>query len=165
MLGKPHPLFIYPQFLNNQTTPIIAFHFPEESKAEKYNTMLRPQRESFVIQVTSSCEALHHQNPQAGSTVSPKLNFSAMKLFNRFRKILMRLLFSLPSRGSSASSTGMANSGPKNCDKFEPPKTSCSSYYSSHSHYNEAIADCIEFFNKSSSQEGILDGCNSDVMV
>lgn len=122
------------------------------------NTMHRPQRESFVIQVRG-CEALLHQ----ANTVSPKLNFSAMKLFNRFRKILMRLLFSLPSRGSSATS-GMANSGSKNCDKFEPPKTSCSSYYSSHSHYNEAIADCIEFFNKSS-QEGIMDGRKSDVMV
>lgn len=130
--------------------------------------MHRPQRESFAIQVRG-CEALQdHQPPQAQAqadqpTVSPKfISFSAMKLFDRFRKILMRLLFSLPSRGSS--STSGAPSRQKNCDRFEPPKTSCSSYYSSHSHYNEAIADCIEFFNKSS-QDGVLDGRKSDVMV
>ncbi|XWS14469.1 hypothetical protein CRYUN_Cryun35bG0012100 [Craigia yunnanensis] len=85
-----------------------------------------------------------------------------MKLFNRFRKVLMRPLFSLPSGGSSATSSMATNQ--KNCDRFDPPKTSCSSYYSSHSHYTEAIADCIEFFNKSS-QEGILDGRKSNVLV
>ncbi|XP_041016650.1 uncharacterized protein LOC121259209 [Juglans microcarpa x Juglans regia] len=124
--------------------------------------MHRPQRESFVIQLLSGREAL----PDQASTVPPKFNFSdQMKLFNSFRKILMRLLFSLPSRGSSAAS-GMA-ARQKNCDtnvSHEPPKTSCSSYYSSHSHYNEAIADCIEFFNKSS-QDGILDSRKSDVQV
>jgi hypothetical protein len=156
--------------LHHQTTPIIALHFPEASKGG--NTMHRPQRHSFAIQVRG-CEALqdHHQPPQAQAqadqlTVSPKfISFSAMKLFDRFRKILMRLLFSLPSRGSSSTSAGAA-SRQKNCDRFEPPKTSCSSYYSSHSHYNEAIADCIEFFNKSS-QDGVLDGDGrkSDVMV
>lgn len=121
--------------------------------------MHRPQRErerereSFVIQVRGC---------STSTSVSPKFsNFSAMKLFDRFRKILMRLLFSLPSRGSSSSASGGRQ---KNCDGFEPPKTSCSSYYSSHSHYNEAIADCIEFFNKSS-QDGVLDGRKSDVMV
>ncbi|PPD84326.1 hypothetical protein GOBAR_DD18734 [Gossypium barbadense] len=86
-----------------------------------------------------------------------------MKLFNRFRKILVWLLFSLPSAGSSGTSSVAPKQ--KNCDRFEPPKTSCSSsYYSSHSHYTEAISDCIEFFNKSS-QEGSLDGPKSDVSV
>ncbi|XWS25901.1 hypothetical protein CRYUN_Cryun27aG0107200 [Craigia yunnanensis] len=85
-----------------------------------------------------------------------------MKLFNRFRKILTRLLFSIPSGGSSGTSS-MATKQ-KNSDRFDPPKTSCSSYYSSQSHYTEAIADCIEFFNKSS-QEGFLDGRKSDVLV
>ncbi|KAF9686729.1 hypothetical protein SADUNF_Sadunf02G0019700 [Salix dunnii] len=42
-------------------------------------------------------------------------------------------------------------------ERFAPPETSCCSHYSSHSYYSEAIADCIEFFSKSS-QEGILDG-------
>ena len=121
-----------------------------------------PQRESFVIQVRSSSETLLQDHTPQASSLSPKLNFSAMKLFNRFRKILMRLLFSLPSGGSSGTSS-MATKQ-KNCDRFDPPKTSCSSYYSSHSHYTEAIADCIEFFNKSS-QEGILDGRKSDVWV
>ncbi|XP_031283154.1 uncharacterized protein LOC116141821 [Pistacia vera] len=82
-----------------------------------------------------------------------------MKLFNRFRKILMKLIFFFPSPSSSNSSSRQ-----KACDKYDPPKTSCSSYYSSHSHYSEAIADCIEFFNKSS-QEGVLDGRKSDVWV
>ncbi|GMI90679.1 hypothetical protein like AT1G75717 [Hibiscus trionum] len=73
-----------------------------------------------------------------------------MKLFHRFRKFLMRFLFSpLPSGGCSGKSSSKQN----NSDVFDPPKISCSSYYSSHSHYTEAIADCIEFFNKSS-QEG-----------
>ncbi|KAE8701899.1 hypothetical protein F3Y22_tig00110505pilonHSYRG00543 [Hibiscus syriacus] len=87
-----------------------------------------------------------------------------MKLFHRFRKFLMRLLFSsLPSGGSSGKSS-TASSKQNNSDRFDPPKVSCSSYYSSHSHYTEAIADCIEFFNKSS-QEGILEGRKSDVWV
>ncbi|XVF73900.1 hypothetical protein PTKIN_Ptkin13bG0017800 [Pterospermum kingtungense] len=89
----------------------------------------------------------------------PTSLFSLMKLFNRFRKILMRLSFSLPSAGSSGSSSSMATKQ-NNCDRIDPPKTSCSSYYSSHSHYSEAIADCIEFFNKSSQ-----DGRKSDVWV
>ncbi|XP_059635675.1 uncharacterized protein LOC132277850 [Cornus florida] len=85
-----------------------------------------------------------------------------MKLFDRFRKILMRFIFSLPPRGTSQANT--TGPGRRSCDKPDPPKTSCSSYYSSNSHYNEAIADCIEFFNKSS-QEGFLNGRKSDVMV
>ncbi|GKU90090.1 hypothetical protein SLEP1_g4131 [Rubroshorea leprosula] len=125
--------------------------------------MYRPQRESFVIQVRESQEAEKTLEDQTHRV----LNFSAMKLFNRFRKILMRLVFSVPSRGSSSSSSATSNmvSGrQKNSDRFDPPKTSCSSYYSSNSHYTEAIADCIEFFNKSS-QEGVMEGRKSDVWV
>ncbi|KAE8682136.1 WEB family protein [Hibiscus syriacus] len=89
----------------------------------------------------------------------------AMKLFNRFRKFLMRLLFSsLPSGGSSCSKSSSASPKQNNSDRFDPPKLSCSSYYSSHSHYTEAIADCIEFFNKSS-LDGILEAPKSDVWV
>ncbi|KAL2241963.1 UNVERIFIED_CONTAM: AP-2 complex subunit sigma [Sesamum indicum] len=61
----------------------------------------------------------------------------------------MRLILpGVPARGGSAAAAPRRRS----CDGgAEPPKTSCSSYYySSNSHYNEAIADCIEFFNKSS---------------
>ncbi|KAJ9186459.1 hypothetical protein P3X46_002029 [Hevea brasiliensis] len=122
--------------------------------------MHRPQRDSFVIQIRATAELLNHHQPAAASVSSSKLNFSAMKLFNRFRKILMRLLFSFPSHhGTSGTSSKQ-----KNCERFDPPKTSCSSYYSSQTHYSEAIADCIEFLNKSS-QEGILDGRKSDVLV
>lgn len=111
-------------------------------------------KEGFVvIQINSASEEAFEQIPQQPRT---KLNLSAMKLFQRFRKIFMRLVFSVPSRGSS-------DSKHKVSDRFEPPKTSCSSYYSSYSHYNEAIADCIEFFNKSS-QDGVLDSRKSDVV-
>lgn len=145
---------------------MIAVHFPEgiwqasqERKRLITMSIRRPQtqRESFVIQVRAATD--HQQEVPQNKT----LNFSAMKLFNRFRKILMRLLFSFPSHGTSASTSSTASKH-KACDKYEPPKTSCSSYYSSHSHYSEAIADCIEFFNKSS-QEGILDGRKSDAWV
>ncbi|GMN35773.1 hypothetical protein TIFTF001_005507 [Ficus carica] len=120
-------------------------------------------RESLVIRVEETAPQTLQQHSNY-NVVSPNLtNFSTMKLFNRFRKLLMRLIFSLPSRGSSSAAQGMTPRH-RNCDRFEPPKTSCSSFYSSHSHYNEAIADCIEFFNKSS-QEGILEGRKSDVLV
>ncbi|XAR61664.1 hypothetical protein NMG60_11016146 [Bertholletia excelsa] len=108
--------------------------------------MSRNQKESFVI----------HVKPGSEPTVSsPKyFNFSAMKLFDRFRRIVIRFVFGSP-----------ATAGPRRpCERFEPPKTSCSSYYSSSSHYNEAIDDCIEFFNKSA-REGVLCGRRSDVMV
>ncbi|KAF6166517.1 hypothetical protein GIB67_012555 [Kingdonia uniflora] len=84
-----------------------------------------------------------------------------MKLFDRFRKFFLRFIFSsIPSRTSSIQSSS-DRSG------HEPPKTSCSSYqHSLNSHYNEAIADCIEFFNKSS-QEGTAAGGSwkADVLV
>ncbi|KAG8377912.1 hypothetical protein BUALT_Bualt08G0082900 [Buddleja alternifolia] len=94
-----------------------------------------------------------------------------MKLLERFRKIIMRFILpGFPSRGggSPASESGHAAAPRRrSCDRtVEPPKTSCSSYsyYSSNSHYNEAIADCIEFFNKSS-QDGVFNGRKSDVMM
>ncbi|KAF8410456.1 hypothetical protein HHK36_002985 [Tetracentron sinense] len=68
----------------------------------------------------------------------------------------MRFVFSIPSRTSS---TMVLRQRPG--ERPDPPKTSCSSYYSCNSHYTEAVADCIEFFNKSS-QEGILDARKSD---
>ncbi|XP_020411032.1 uncharacterized protein LOC18793073 [Prunus persica] len=157
---------------------MIAFHFPERTKTE--NTMQPRERDhssSFIIQVGDHQQFHHHHQFDHHHHQPPKLNLSAMKLFNRFRKIIMRLLFSIPSRSataSSSSSSGATSSTPRqrnstSCDRFfEPPKTSCSSYYSSHSHYNEAIADCIEFFNKSSSstQEDMLDfDPQSSVMV
>ncbi|KAL7117486.1 hypothetical protein ACP275_03G074200 [Erythranthe tilingii] len=78
-----------------------------------------------------------------------------MRLLDRFRKIIMRFIFpgGLPTRGRGSPAAPRRSS----CDRaaVETPKTSCSSssynYYSSNSHYSEAIADCIEFFNKSSS--------------
>ncbi|KAL5845284.1 hypothetical protein ACOSQ4_011242 [Xanthoceras sorbifolium] len=135
------------------------------------------QRESFVtIQIKGTTIATTTSESSQATTTSNKPNFSVMKIFNRFRKILMRLIFSFPSSHGSSASTSSSNmaanySKQKTCDRssYDPPKTSCSSYYSSQSHYSEAIADCIEFFNKSSSssseQEGILDGRNSDVLV
>lgn len=129
-------------------------------------------RESFVIQVRgeeSSLGRLPPNHSRASSSITaPKLNPSSMKLFNRFRKIIMRLVFpGFPPRSSSASPVVGASRNRNSCDKPDPPKSSFSSYYSSQSHYNEAIADCIEFFNKSSSsQEGFSDGRRrSDVMV
>ncbi|XP_014500908.2 uncharacterized protein LOC106761849 [Vigna radiata var. radiata] len=118
------------------------------------NNALRGTENFVVIQIRGATEeASLEQTPQS----PPKFNnLSAMKLFQRFRKIFMRLVFSVPSRRSK-------DSKHKVSDRFEPPKTSCSSYYSSYSHYNEAIADCIEFFNKSA-QDGIFDGRKSDVV-
>ena len=117
----------------------------------------RPLTESFIIQVRSGEE----------EAASPKLNLSAMKIFNRFRKIIMKLLFSMPSSSSAPTQHGMSSGTPRkrnstSCDRFEPPKTSCSSYYSSHSHYNEAISDCIEFFNRSSQDDPEAGGMISD---
>ncbi|XP_065880454.1 uncharacterized protein [Euphorbia lathyris] len=101
------------------------------------------QAHSFVIQITPD---IH----QSSSSSSASSSLSAMKLFNRFRKILMRILFSFPSNSKSSERGG---SKQHSCERYDPPKTSCSSYYSSQSHYSEAIADCIEFFNKSSQEQ------------
>lgn len=159
------------------THMIIALQFPEGIwKTIRSDTMYRPcerdDHERFVViqvpDTSSSTEAFKklYPQPQISSTT---LNFSAMKLFNRFRKIVTRLIFSFPSshhhNTSSSSSSGKTRQ--KNCDRFDLPKTSCSSYYSSHSHYDEAIADCIEFFNKSA-QDGninILDDPKSPVFL
>ncbi|GMI82488.1 hypothetical protein HRI_001918200 [Hibiscus trionum] len=122
---------------------------PQNQNYFKIHNMHIPQSESFYIQVRgSSTETLRQVSTLQLQT---NLNLSAMNLFTRFRKLLMRFLFSLPSGKSSGTSSSVVPKQ-KNCDRFEPPKTSCSSYYSSHSHYTEAIADCIEFFNKSSQQ-------------
>ncbi|XAR64191.1 hypothetical protein NMG60_11024439 [Bertholletia excelsa] len=119
------------------------------------------QRDSSVIQVLSSSG---FEYPQAPPPPPPrKLNFSAVNLFDRFRKIVMRLFFSLPPRRRRATvAVGVPRRS--SCDRPEPPKTSCSYYYTSSSHYNEAIADCIEFINKSA-QDGIGYGRKSDAMV
>ncbi|OWM74752.1 hypothetical protein CDL15_Pgr004519 [Punica granatum] len=86
-----------------------------------------------------------------------------MKIFNQFRKITMRLVFSLPS--SRGPLSGTSQGGGSSDYKPEPPKTSCSSDYSSYSHYNVAIADCIKFFNKSSQEGWLSDGRKSDVNI
>ncbi|KAK1362308.1 hypothetical protein POM88_046782 [Heracleum sosnowskyi] len=131
----------------------------------------RSQRESFVIQVKDIKQHPCSQNPPepAHSGSSLKFNFSSMKIFNRFRRILMGFVFPFPSSTSHRSSrrTACESSFPRrsSCDRSEAPKTSCSSsYYSSNSHYDEAISDCIEFFNKSS-QEDVFDAKFSDLMV
>lgn len=101
--------------------------------------MYKLQRESSVTQVRG-------EGHQARTRAAPKVDLSHMGLFDRFRKMIVRLVLSLPSRRQSAphQRTG---------ERFDPPKTSCSSYhYSPNSHYTEAIADCIEFFNKSSQE-------------
>jgi len=129
-----------------------------ERKMQKNNDV-RGTENFVVIQIRGATEeASFEETPQPPPPPPPPKfnNLSAMKLFQRFRKIFMRLVFSLPSRRSN-------DSKHKVSDRFEPPKTSCSSYYSSYSHYNEAIADCIEFFNKSA-QDGIFDGRKSDVV-
>lgn len=131
----------------------------------------KSQRESFVIQVKDIKQRPFYQNPRApaDSNSSLKFNFSSMKIFNRFRRVLMGFVFPFPSSRSHRSSrrTACETSFPRrsSCDRSEPPKTSCSSsYYSSSSHYDEAISDCIEFFNKSS-QEDAFDAKFSDLMV
>ncbi|KDP36932.1 hypothetical protein JCGZ_08223 [Jatropha curcas] len=142
---------------------MIALHFPVaiwQAKTTIRITMHTPQSHSFVVQITPSTSNQLPQFSSASGVSSDKFSFSAMKIFNRFRKILMRLLFSFPSHHHHGSSSKQRNCS----ERFDPPKTSCSSYYSSHSHYSEAIADCIEFLNKSS-QEGVLDGRKSDVLV
>ncbi|KAL2499352.1 Uncharacterized protein Adt_24902 [Abeliophyllum distichum] len=115
--------------------------------------MHRLQRESFIVQIGGE-----------GGIQNSKtrvLNFSAMRFFDRFRKMLMKFIFSAGSRAAPE-----AVHRRRSCDhRPDPPKTSCSStYYSSNSHYNEAISDCIEFFNKSS-QDGIFGSRKSDAVV
>ncbi|KAK7409917.1 hypothetical protein VNO78_00318 [Psophocarpus tetragonolobus] len=123
----------------------------------KHNSQHSGTDNFVVIQIRGGSGATEEASiEQIPQKPRPKLNLSAMKLFQRFRKIFMSLVFSVPSRHSKVSKHKVS-------DRFEPPKTSCSSYYSSYSHYNEAIADCIEFFNKSA-QDGPFDGRKSDVV-
>eukprot|EP01018_Ginkgo_biloba_P011976 Gb_19805 [translate_table: standard] len=62
---------------------------------------------------------------------------SPMRLLDRFKQVLVRLMFSSASKGPSSPST----------------INFYNAYYCPDSHYNEAIADCIEFFNKSASND------------
>ncbi|CAN4122977.1 unnamed protein product [Withania somnifera] len=124
-----------------------------------YTNKASIQRESFVVIQVSE----NFQSSQATRPPSNKLiNFSAMKLFDRFRKIVMRRNRAGATMSASGPGSGQRR---RSCDRPDPPKTSCSSYYSSTSHYNEAIADCIEFFNKSSQDQGTYSGRKSDVIV
>ncbi|KAF5206792.1 hypothetical protein FRX31_003616 [Thalictrum thalictroides] len=113
------------------------------------------QSESFVIQIKGEVgESLgQEQVPHQPAARNKLLN--SMKLFNRFRKILMRFVFSsLPSVSSTDPRRHRTSSSQHGDGRPDTPKTSCSSsyyhHYSSNSHYNEAIADCIEFCNRSS---------------
>lgn len=92
----------------------------------------------------------HHHNHNNKAFIG---FLSSMKLFTKFRKILMKLIFTLPSSSSSATVRRHKNAvhSGDGCERLETPKISCSnSYYSSHSHYTEAISDCIDFFNRTS---------------
>ncbi|KAK6939355.1 hypothetical protein RJ641_028886 [Dillenia turbinata] len=144
--------------LTNQMTHMIALNLLCKGilHCKSLMRMHKPERDSFIINIRGDQDLpVSHSRPKS----SINFNFSAMKLFDRFRKIVMRLIFSFPSQGS-----GGSTSRQRTCDRPDPPKTSCSSYYSSNSHYSEAIADCIEFINKSS-QEGISDGGKSNVFL
>ncbi|KAL3514762.1 hypothetical protein ACH5RR_027479 [Cinchona calisaya] len=141
--------------------------------------MLRPQKESFAIEILGGGGgglqlSNHNKKPRISLSQRFQLSTVKMKLFDRFRKSLMRFInLSIPSSYSSRGSqtTWSSNSAPrrKSCDissSADPPKTSCSSsYYSSiNSHHSEAVADCIEFLNKS--HQGIFSGGRkSDFMV
>ncbi|KAG6598497.1 hypothetical protein SDJN03_08275, partial [Cucurbita argyrosperma subsp. sororia] len=112
---------------------------------------------SFIINVEDDQEDFRGGSP--GVSISPA------RFLSRIRRILMRFMFYFPSRGSSpSSSSSIMASKQRNLEKFEPPKTSCSSNYSSYSHYNEAIADCIEFFNKSSQDQIGISDANAMVL-
>ncbi|KAI3986007.1 hypothetical protein MKX01_039089 [Papaver californicum] len=92
-----------------------------------------------------------------------------MKLFDRFRKIVMRFIFS--SSTKNINNRHQKHGVDHHQRPDEPPKTSCSGsyHYSPNSHhYTEAIADCIEFFNRSSQDGGSYDdyyGRKSDGLV
>uniref|UniRef100_A0A0A0LPF9 Uncharacterized protein n=1 Tax=Cucumis sativus TaxID=3659 RepID=A0A0A0LPF9_CUCSA len=108
---------------------------------------------SFVVHVKDD------QDDYRGG--SPAERISPARILSRIRRVFMRFIFYLPSRGSAAAAAAALKQ--RNLEKFEPPKTSCSSSYSSYSHYNEAIADCIEFLNKSSQDQiGVDEGRISD---
>ncbi|KAH7692565.1 hypothetical protein IHE45_01G075000 [Dioscorea alata] len=94
--------------------------------------MYRIQGESFAKQV-------------GGEGKHGKLSIWPVRLIGGFRSIFMCLFSFSSSRKPPAAPQRWTN------DRIELPKTSCSSSrYSVDSHYDEAISDCIEFFNKSS---------------
>ncbi|KAF8112421.1 hypothetical protein N665_0064s0053 [Sinapis alba] len=109
-----------------------------------------PDTHSFTIHINDSFN--HHQHHNHNNKTFIGFS-SSMKLFSKFRKILMKIIFIVPSSSSSSATvrrhkTTDSRSGG---ERLETPKISCSnSYYSSQSHYSEAISDCIDFFNKSS---------------
>lgn len=178
-------IYIHIYSSNHSITP-LSKKKKEERRKRMYNNSRRRraqtqvEEESFVvIQVRGGGEERQRQKKKKKKKAdiggrSSGVDFTAMKLFNRFRKIVMRFIFSV-SPSSRGSGSGGGGSGSRyRGDELEPPKTSCSSYYSSNSHYSEAIADCIEFFNKSSSssrefdeQDGrnIVRASISDVLV
>ncbi|KAK6938957.1 hypothetical protein RJ641_032465 [Dillenia turbinata] len=143
--------------ISNDTHDSLTLALQRNLALQELERMHKPQRDSFIINIKGGDQDLLVSQSQPNSSII--FNFSAMKLFDRFRKIVMRLIFSFPSQGS-----GGSTSRQRTCDRPDPPKTSCSSYYSSNSHYSEAIADCIEFINKSS-QEGIPNGRKYNVFV
>ncbi|KAJ3679828.1 hypothetical protein LUZ60_016106 [Juncus effusus] len=73
------------------------------------------------------------------------------RVIHGFTKILLGF-FSLPSRPQILSKRSVRVS--EEMINVETPKRSCSSnLHPLDQHYNEAIADCVEFFNKSSSSD------------
>ncbi|CAH2036766.1 unnamed protein product [Thlaspi arvense] len=109
--------------------------------------------QSFTIHIDEPFNHHHYLDHHRNHNNKTFIGFSSsMKLFTKFRKILTKIIFTLPSSSSSAivrrhKTADSINGG----ERVETPKISCSnSYYSSHSHYSEAISDCIDFFNKSS---------------
>lgn len=121
-----------------------------------HQTMQRPferaplNTHSFTIHINEPSNHHHRHHNQNNNTFIGIS--SSMKLFTKFRKILMKLIHTLPSSSASATVRRHKTTNSSNgCERLETPKISCSnSYYSSHSHYSEAVSDCIDFFNKSS---------------
>ncbi|CAN4093978.1 unnamed protein product [Withania somnifera] len=122
-----------------------------------YTNKASIQIESFFILVSENFQSSQATTRPCSNKL---INFSAMKLFDRFRKIVMRFVFPVPTNDDGV----RAGLRRRSCYLPDPPKTSCSSYYSSTCHYNEAIAD-IEFFNKSSQDQGTFSCRKSDVIV
>ncbi|KAK4768432.1 hypothetical protein SAY87_003573 [Trapa incisa] len=156
----------YPHHNNHHQRRSESFIIPSSSlqdqEEEEEEEEVEEQEQERRRRGPTRGSIVHHLRlPRRQLPIPP--NITGMKIFSRFRKIIMRFVFSLPSRESPQKRSSPSSSSEH---KPDPPKTSCSSYYSSHSHYNEAIADCIEFFNKSS-QEGwfLQDGRNSDVNI
>ncbi|CAH1435473.1 unnamed protein product [Lactuca virosa] len=79
--------------------------------------MFNPQKQNnFVIQIRGS-------NPPQ-TNPSPTPTFSSMKIFNRFRRIFMRFMFSIPSSKATTSSSGGGSAGlrRRSCDRPDPPR-------------------------------------------